>query len=110
MNKWPAVVLCMLAAPALAQQQKIFTVAQLCDPVETMMQTIAKYQEEPLFQAKTIQQHTSGQWFEGSTMMFVNPDTQTYSMLTLYPDGTACMTAVGTEFQPYGGPMIHTDN
>jgi hypothetical protein len=88
---------------------KVFITRQTCEPVQIMMATIAKYQEEPLFQAKTLQQHSSGEWFEGSTMFFVNQNSRTYSMVTLYPDGIACMTAVGTEFEPYGGPMLYTN-
>jgi len=34
-------------------------------------------------------------------MFFVNQDTGTWSLMMLYGDGTACMTAIGTEFKPY---------
>ena len=92
------------------QQTKTLVVAQICDPVGVMMQTIQRYQEEPLFQTQTVTQHVSGEWFEGSSMFFVNQETGTYSMVTLYPDGTACMQATGTNFEPYSGPRIYTQD
>jgi len=89
---------------------KQFIAVQACDDVIKIMDTIAKYTENPLFEAQTITQSaTTGQWFEGKSMMFVNWETGTYSFVTLYPDGTACMQAIGKEFQPYGGPMLYTD-
>ena len=40
-------------------------------------------------------------------MMFVNQDTGTWSLITLYPDGTGCMVATGRDFEPYSGPKIN---
>lgn len=97
-----------LEQPPSAVQPKTFITRATCEPVGMMMNNIAKYEEEPLFEARTILQHVNGEWFEGQSMMFVNQSTGTYSFLTLYPDGTACMTAVGREFRPYGGPMLYT--
>lgn len=103
-----ALVVTTLTASAqeAPQPSKLFLVQQTCDPVDKMMQTVARYQEQPLFQTRTISQHPSGEWFEGSSMFFVNQDTGTYSMITLYPDDTACMQAVGTDFEPYVGPGL----
>lgn len=98
-----------LEQPPSAVQPKTFITRALCEPVGIMMNNIAKYEEEPLFEARTILQHVNGQWFEGQSMMFVNQSTGTYSLITLYPDGTACMTAAGREFMPYGGPMLYTN-
>lgn len=89
---------------------KQFIAVQACDNVIKIMDTIAKYTENPLFQAQTITQNANnGQWYEGKSMMFVNWKTGTYSFVTLYPDGTACMQAIGKEFEPYGGPMLFAD-
>ena len=89
---------------------KQFIAVQDCDDVIKIMETISKYTENPLFEAQTITQSANnGQWYEGKSMMFVNWETGTYSFVTLYPDGTACMTAVGKEFQPYSGPMLFAD-
>lgn len=87
-----------------------FIAVQSCDDVIKIMDTIAKYTENPLFQAQTITQSAnSGEWYEGKSMMFVNWETGTYSFVTLYPDGTACMQSIGREFKPYEGPMLYAD-
>ena len=96
--------------PQTRPTAKQFIAVQQCDDVIKMMDTIAKYTENPLFEAQTITQSaTNGQWYQGKSMMFVNWETGSYSFVTLYPDGTACMQAIGKEFQPYGGPMLFTD-
>lgn len=91
-----------------SQSTKSLVARQPCDPVEVMLANIQKYQEEPLFTAETYTLHVSGEWFAGQSMMFVNQDTGTYSFITLYPDGTACMQAAGTTFEPYSGPKLYT--
>jgi len=89
---------------------KQFIAVQQCDDVIKIMETISKYTENPLFEAQTITQSaTNGQWYEGKSMMFVNWETGTYSFVTLYPDGTACMQAIGKEFKPYEGPLLYAD-
>ena len=98
----------LLEQPPSALEPKTFITRAACEPVGMLMNNIAKYEEEPLFEARTILQHVNGEWYEGKSMMFVNQTTGTYSLVTLYPDGTACMTAVGIEFRPYGGPMLYT--
>ena len=103
--------LIIIATTAIAQenQPKAFITRATCEPVGMMMNNIAKYKEEPLFEARTILQHVNGEWFEGKSMMFVNWETGTYSFVTLYPDGTACMQAIGREFRPYEGPLLYAD-
>ena len=89
---------------------KQFIAVQQCDDVIKIMETIAKYTENPLFETQTITQNANnGQWYEGKSMMFVNWETGTYSFVTLYPDGTACMQAIGKEFKPYEGPLLYAD-
>jgi len=109
-------VLLSIVAPASAQEEpqpqqpltgpRLFYVQQQCDSVQQLMTNIAKYTENPLFESTVISQHVSGEWFQGRGMMFVNPDTGTFSFVVLYPDGTACMQAVGNRFEPYSGPML----
>jgi hypothetical protein len=69
---------------------------------------VGKYKEQPLFKGKGIQfSSTDGRGYVGSAMMFVNQDTGTWSLITLYGDGTGCMIASGKEFEPYSGPNIN---
>ncbi len=91
---------------------KTFFATHACDNVITMTDlVVGKYGEQPLFKAMGLQFSASdGKAYAGSMMMFVNQDTGTWSLITLYPDGNGCMVATGREFEPYGGPRINPSN
>jgi hypothetical protein len=103
----------LLPTIALAQETpnrsaKTFYGTQACDDVMSMTNTVVgKYGEQPLFKGMGIQfSAADGKGYAGSMMMFVNQDTGSWSLITLYGDGTGCMVASGKEFEPYGGPRI----
>ena len=105
-----AVGISLLATTALAQQEqqgKRFYTYQSCDNVMTMTQLVMnKYGEQPLLQGTGIQfGAANGQPFTSSMMMFVNQDSGSWSLISLYPDGTGCMVANGKDFKPYSGPI-----
>lgn len=105
-----AVGISLLATTAFAQEQnqgKRFITIQACDPVVKMSDLVMnKYGEQPLFQGEGLQfAATNGQPFKSSMMFFVNQDSGTWSLVSLYPDGTACMVANGRKFEPYSGPI-----
>ena len=91
---------------------KTFFATHACDNVITMTDlVVGKYREQPLFKAMGLQfSAQDGKAYAGSMMMFVNQDTGTWSLITLYPDGTGCMVATGREFEPYSGPKINPSN
>lgn len=93
----------LLMSPSIAQETdtKYFITRQDCDPALTMLEVVTKYGEEPLFTGTGMQFSYQGQPFTGGVMFFVNQDTGTWSLVTVYGDGTACMTAIGTDFSPY---------
>ena len=98
----------VLATTALFAQslsdKKYFYTRQECGTPSEMMQTVVqKYGELALFTGTGITIGYEGEPFTGGSMFFVNQDSGTWSMITLYGDGTACMTAVGTDFEPFGG-------
>ena len=98
----------IFATPATAQQQnQRFITTQACDPVLKMSEiVINKYGETPLFQGGGLQfSAQNGQPYRSSMMFFVNQDTGTWSLVSLYEDGTACMVANGKDFEPYSGPI-----
>lgn len=105
----------LLPTIALAQETpkrsaKTFYSTQACDDVMSMTNTVVgKYGEQPLFKGMGIQFSAAenGKGYVGSMMMFVNQDTGSWSLITLYGDGTGCMVASGKEFEPYGGPKIN---
>lgn len=92
-----------LLAPTAHAQEKQFIVSQPCDNVLSMTETIMnKYGEQPLFVAEGNQlSATTDEWYASSMMYFVNQDSGTWSLVSLYPDGTGCMVAAGTNFEPY---------
>ena len=94
----------LLALPLAAQEndKKYFMARQECEPVETMVANLKyKWKEEPLFTGEAMQFDTKGNPFRGGSMFFVNQEVGSWSLVVLYADGTACMIAVGVNFQPY---------
>ena len=105
-----AVSISLLATTAFAQEQnqsKRFITTQACDPVVKMSDVVMnKYGEQPLFQGEGIQfAAPTGQPYKSAMMFFVNQDSGTWSLVSLYEDGTACMVANGRNFEPYSGPI-----
>ena len=93
-------------SPALAQSidndKKYFFVRQECEPFEKMYQQVTeRWGEQPLFIGQGLQISQTGEPITGGSMFFVNQDSGSWSLVTLYPDGTSCMTSAGTNFQPY---------
>ena len=97
-------LIALVPAYSYAQEaeRKYFMTRQECEPAIDMMAVVDKYGEKPLFTGTGMQFSYQGQPFTGGSMFFVNQTTGTWSLMTLYADGTACMTAVGTNFAPYG--------
>jgi hypothetical protein len=86
---------------------KIFVAKQPCDVLPKMMEVIKGYKEELLFLGEGMSfAAQSGKGFMGGMMFFTNQDTNTWSMLQLYGDGTACLVMNGRGFVPYSGPTI----
>ena len=103
LSKLTATLLCAvgLASPTLAQERSLNTV-QTCGPVEALTElAMNKYSEKPLFSSSGVQIHPNGNAYRSEMMYFVNQDTGTWSLVSLYPDGTACLVANGSDFRPY---------
>ena len=100
------VFLCSLffTMPAKAEQRQMF-VRMFCDSNwEEVFKTTKKYEEEILFSGKSlVTELKTNLPFSGSMFFSVNQEKGTWSMITIYVDGTACMTTTGTNFQPYFG-------
>lgn len=92
----------LVASTANAQERKLFYTRQECAPVAQMVRdTAIQYGETALFTGENTTLGTQGQPFRGGAMFFVNQDTGTWTLLTLYQDGVACVSAAGTDFEPY---------
>ena len=95
-----------ITLPAIAQEEdKFLLTRQGCDPFSEVVELVTgKYGETPLFVGEGLQFGIQGQTYTGGMMFLVNQDTGSWSLVHLYGDGTACVTAVGTQFEPYSGP------
>ena len=93
-----------LSVNAQSSEKFLYT-RQGCEPFEKVIDLMTgKYGEEPLFVGEGLQFGMQGQAYTGGAMLLVNQDTGSWSLIHLYGDGTACVTAVGTNFEPYSGP------
>ena len=104
-----AVSISLFTTLAFAQdnpQGQRFIATQPCEPVANMAKiVIEKYGEQPLFSAQGIQfSAVNDKGYTSDMMFFVNQDTGTWSLISLYPDGTGCMVANGRDFELYLGP------
>lgn len=89
-------------SPVNAQESKAFIAWQPCDTPDKMLATMSKYNETPLFTGSGIQFAAEDNTpYRGDSIFFVNQDTGTWSLISVYPDGTVCMIAVGKDFIPY---------
>jgi hypothetical protein len=101
-----ALALWYVLSPTLATaqdtQKKYFYTRQECDPAATVMQKLVQdYGESALFTGESVQFNYDGTPFKGGSMFLVNQDTGTWTLISLYVDGTACVTAVGNSFEPF---------
>ena len=85
------------------QETKFFLTTQPCAPVIQITDTIMnKYGEKPLHSGRGMQRSSSdSKEYWSSMMFFVNQDSGTWTLVSLYEDGTAWMVANGGEFKPY---------
>lgn len=102
-----AVWISLLAPSAFAQETvKQFITLQGCTNVSTITSRIlSEYGETPMFSGWGNQMSAQdGEWYSSSMMYFVNQDSGTWSLVSLYADGMGCLVASGFEFAPYTGP------
>jgi len=97
-----ALILTLITTAVSAQDTKFFFTKQECYPLTTFMNTVVnKYEEDALFTGTGVTISADGTPFTGGSMFFVNQDTGTWTLSTLYADGTVCVNGAGTNFEPY---------
>lgn len=97
--------------PGSAADRKQFVALQGCTNVYTLMNNLTPYGEQPLFSITTsVQSAANGQYYQGRGMFFVNQDTGSWTLVSLYPDPdqTACVITSGTDFVPWTDSRIRT--
>jgi hypothetical protein len=100
-----SIVFVLAASSVVAQQQpKTFRTQQPCNTFNEIIRTVQEYGEELLFTGTGMTIGESGQPFTGGAFFFVNQDSGTWSLVSVYADGMACIVSNGTDFEPYTGP------
>lgn len=100
MLKWLSAIAILITGAAQAQNTKSFYTVQECGTPDVMFQVGVAYEEEILFFGTSMTFDTQGTPYVGSMMFAVNQDTGTWTMYTVYGDGTVCLTALGSNFEP----------
>ncbi len=92
-----ALILALIAAPAVAQEQVT------CFPLPTLVKALAdKHAEQPAVEGVA----TDGKM---RLVLFANPDTGTWTAVTVRPNGFGCLEMAGSGFEmarpkPQGQP------
>jgi len=96
------ITLLPITVSAQESESKYFYTRQECTPLPKLMFDLKnKWQEQPLFSGNSLTFSVDGTPFSGGSLFFVNQDTGSWTLATLYSDGYACVSAVGTAFEPY---------
>lgn len=102
----------MLVFPAHADQHDVeefdplneatvFTVKQFCRPTMLFIQLLSISGQQLLFSTESISiAALDFRPYYGLGMFFVNQETGEWTMLTVYDDSMACITAYGSDFEP----------
>lgn len=93
-----------LMIPVCAQAQEIppfMYVAQPCENFLVVAQEVGSFGEQALFTGSSSQFSPTGTPIYAETMFFVNQDTGTWSMISVFDDGSACMMVSGINFEPW---------
>lgn len=99
----PIVYSTILLASTVSAQEEVppFISSQPCAPIQEFVFQTQQYEEETLFKGMTLQRHISGQSVWSSMVFTVNQDTGTWSLISLYDNGYACLVANGSKFEPF---------
>lgn len=89
-----------LPAVASAQELKYFYTRQDCGQSYPMFAPSMDYGEKPLFVGTSVILGVDGTPYQGGMMFTVNQDSGTWTLFTMYNDGTVCVVAFGENFEP----------
>lgn len=96
-----SLILIFVATSATAETKSYYTRAA-CTPFQVAAELTAEYGETILFTGNLITFPAQSEDPAMGRLMFTtNQDTGTYSIIQLFPDGTACLIGTGFAFEPY---------
>ena len=89
---------------AYAQEPtKFFLTRHPCGPWKDAANQLSKYNEHILFTGTAIQFDEKNVSYISKVLFQVNQETGSWSLVSIYGDGNACIVASGQEFSPYAG-------
>ena len=112
MTKWLlALVLAVSATTARAQDQDpdFYQFRLPCGTFEPLLRVLADKQELLLFTGSGAIIADDGMMYQGASMVFVNPDTGSWSYVMRFTETFACLLTSGQEFSPYDGTVPTND-
>lgn len=93
--------LTIVASGVVAQEIPPFQAVQSCETLPYMADQVKQYGETILFNGKILQQHVSGQFVKTEFVFSTNQETGSWTLVSLFPNGWACMVANGSDFEPF---------
>jgi hypothetical protein len=94
----------VLATTAASEETFLyFYNSQQCSSMSVLTDFLSFSGQTPLFTTNTVQYGADSTKYWGESVFFVNQDIGTWTLGTMYADGNVCVTASGTNFEPFGG-------
>jgi len=88
----------------LFAQNNSITAILPCDKPEKVFKLIADNRESLLFTSNgALMLAPTYQYYSGVVMVFVNQETNKFTIVVQWPDDVVCMLAAGVDFEPYSG-------
>ena len=104
-----AFALGLAATTAKAQDPSFFQFNLPCGTFEPLLRVLADKQELLLFTGSGAIVADDGVMYQGASMVFVNPDTGSWSHVMRFTEDFACLMTSGQEFRPYVGKILTDD-
>jgi len=101
-----ASIISLLPFVSVAQesnQEFYFQTQHACGSIQTALENTTSYGEIILFSGTGIYYTQNGEPLASETFFFVNQDTGTWALISMWPDGSACLVTVGFDFRPFVG-------
>lgn len=86
--------------PSIASEIINLPTELVCADKDRITETIKEYGEEPVMKSLSIRETNSGLKTNVS-ILFVNPQTKTWTMVERFRDDLFCVTSLGTDASPF---------
>lgn len=91
-----------LSLPSIASELIRLPSNLVCGPKDEFFPVIEKYKEKPFVVMNSIREIAGVGVVNNKIIIFVNPETKTFTMLEQFSQDLYCVVLVGEGFEPYG--------